>query len=177
MQPAAAATDRLRKRKESETQTEAHSCFQFVNANPQSESERKDARALIRTNATNFHWRHIKRASVRPKTPRSIVRRAHSEEAPYESSNPILAALDSDAWHNLQDKRHVRNATISRAQNGFALSDRRRSYPPIGVAEDPPISGSSPMDLMGIGHVDPFEVYPSDLPKQFVSPLLAQGSF
>ena len=31
------------------------------------------------------------------------------------------------------------------------------------------------MDQMGIGYVDPFEVYPSDLPKQFVSPLLSQG--
>ena len=35
-------------------------------------------------------------------------------------------------------------------------------------------STSSPMSLLGIGQVDPFGVYPSELPVHIVSPALAQ---
>ena len=138
--------------------------FQFVNANPQSESERRDSRTLIRANASKFHWRQVGKAHGRSRTgtARTLLLRSQTADAAHSSSAP------RDEWDDV-------NADDDPAHRGRLVASRRRATTWTRVVELLPGRISNPLGRLGIGEVDPFAAYPSELPKQVVSPTLDQS--
>jgi hypothetical protein len=124
--------------------------FQFVNANPQSDLEKINLQKLVRTNATNKYWRQRKKASA---LTRSL---SHSTQSIAPISKPDrIIVYDGPSYRGV-------SAPTSRAGTSLA---------PNG---EPRHASNTPMSLLGIGQVDPFGVYPSELPMHVVSPALAQ---
>lgn len=60
------------------------------------------------------------------------------------------------------------------AHVGTSIPSTRKRTASTTVRELLQISASSSMNPVGIGHIDPFEVYPSELPMHVVSPVLAR---
>jgi hypothetical protein len=87
---------------------------------------------------------------------------AKAAEAAHNSSAPL------DEWDDV-------NGDDDQAHRGALVASRRRSTTGTRVIELLPGRISNPLDRLGIGEVDPFEVYPSELPKQVVSPTLDQS--
>src|SRR2546421_11699142 len=149
MQDTVTATDKPHKRKSNASHVQPS--LQFVNVSTQSESERRDSRKLIRSNATHFRWRQARKAHVRSDTVRTLPQQSR----PAEADDVIV------------DREHAHYGALT-------------ASPPISVilprvTKPWPATIGRPLSLVGIGHIDPFEAYPSQLPKQVVSPLLAQG--
>jgi hypothetical protein len=153
MQDVVGGIGQSRKRKSGANQ--ADSSFQFVNANPQSESERRDTRILIRANASKFHWRRVGKADGRSSTgrARTLLLRSKAAEAAHNSSAPL------DEWDDV-------NVDDDQAHRGALVASRRRSTTGTRVIELLPGRIRNPLDRLGIGAVDPFEVYPSELPTR-----------
>jgi hypothetical protein len=87
----------------------------------------------------------------------------------------VSAAHQTDQLRSQPDESDVVNVDDNQAHNGTVVPVRRRPNNLMRVPERLPVRLSSPLQLVGINHVDPFEMYPSELPKQVVSPALAQG--
>ena len=149
MQDTGIAADKSRKGKGNASQ--AKSSLQFVNARTESETEKRDVRKLIRANATYFRWRQARKANVRSETVRTSLQQSQS--------------ADSDEV-NIGDEQ---------APHGALPVSRRISSILPRVIQPQGATISHPLNLVGIGHIDAFEVYPSELPKQVVSPTLAKG--
>ena len=146
MQDSGIAADKLRKGKGKASQ--AKSSLQFVNARTASETEKRDVRKLIRANATYFRWRQARKANVRSESVRTSQQQSQS--------------ADSDEV-NIDDE-----------QAPLPVSRRISTILPR-VIQPQGVTISHPLNLVGIGNIDAFEVYPSKLPSQVVSPILAKG--
>jgi hypothetical protein len=149
MQDTGIAADKSRKGKGKASQ--AKSSLQFVNARTESETEKRDARKLIRANATYFRWRQARKANVRSATVRTSLQQSQS--------------ADSDEV-NIDDKQ---------TPHGALPVSRRISAILPRIIQPQGVTISHPLNLVGIGHIDAFEVYPSELPNQVVGPTLAKG--
>ena len=149
MQDTGIAGDISRKGKGKASQ--AKSSLQFVNARTESETEKRDARKLIRANATYFRWRQARKAKVRSENARTSLQQSQS--------------ADSDEV-NIDDEQ---------APHGALPVSRRTSASRPRLIQPQGVTISHPLNLVGIGHIDTFEVYQSELPKQVVSPTLAKG--
>jgi hypothetical protein len=142
--------------------------FQFVTAHPSSEAERSQNKVLVRSNASNYHWRRVKKnadgGSNRPRT-----RRRSSNHGQLKSSKRVLApatpqtisssATESEGPTPKTEEEHIECIAES----------------PVSAGELVIFSPESLSTLVVSGHHDPFETYPCDLPKEFVSPVLDQG--
>jgi hypothetical protein len=149
MQDTGIAADKSRKGKGKASQ--AKSSLQFVNARTESETEKRDARKLIRANATYFRWRQARKANVRSATVHTSLQQSQS--------------ADSDEV-NINDEQTPHTALpVSRRISAILP----RIIQPQGVTI------SHPLNLVGIGRIDAFEVYPSELPNQVVGPTLTKG--
>jgi hypothetical protein len=149
MQDSGIAADKSRKGKGKASQ--AKSPLQFVNARLASETEKRDVRKLIRANATYFRWRQARKANVRSESVRTSQQQSQS--------------ADSDEV-NIDDEQ---------APHGALPVSRRISAILPRVIQPQGVTISHPLNLVGIGQLDAFEVYPSKLPSQVVSPILAKG--
>ena len=149
MQDSGIAADKLRKGKGKASQ--AKSSLQFVNARTESETEKRDARKLIRANATYFRWRQTRKAKVRSETVRTSLQQSQSADS--EEAN-----IDDEP-----------------APHGALPVSRRISTILPRVIQPQGVTINHPLNLVGIGHIDAFEVYPSELPSQVVRPTLAKG--
>ena len=145
MQDTGIAADESRKGKGKASQ--AKSSLQFVNARTESETEKRDVRKLIRANATYFRWRQARKANVRSESVRTSLQQSQS--------------ADSDEVNNDDEQ---------------ALSVSRRISTILPrVIQPQGVTISHPLNLVGIGRIDAFEVYPSELPNQVVGPTLTKG--
>ncbi len=142
--------------------------FQFVTANPSSESERSQNKVLVRSNASNYHWRRVKKdtdgVSSRP-----IARRRSSNNAQLKSSRRALApatpqTVESSSTENEDPTPKLEEKTVE-----------SHTESPISGSELVALSPKSLSTLVVSGHHDPFDTFPSELPKEFVSPVLDQG--
>src|SRR6202000_961799 len=64
--------------------------FQFVTAHPSSEAERSQNKVLVRSNASNYHWRRVKK-NVDGGSSRPVTRRRSSNHGQIKSSRRVLA--------------------------------------------------------------------------------------
>jgi hypothetical protein len=149
MQDTGIAADKSRKGKGKASL--AKSSLQFVNARTGSETEKRDVRKLVRANATYFRWRQARKANVRSETVRASLQQSQS--------------ADSDEV-NIDDEQ---------ARHGALPVSRRISAILPRIIQPQGVTISHPLNLVGIGHIDAFEVYPSELPNQVVGPILAKG--
>jgi hypothetical protein len=199
MQERGKAANQSHKRKSSESHGQAS--FQFVNANPQSEVERGNVRALVRANATRFHWRQGRNAwgrsrasasasarGARTSTSISSVRKLvpQRQQWPDSAITPRLTACDGDQSRALPDDSndlnvdddHAPQRLVNVTTTNTHMAGPRRPATAAGVIDLPGIM-SHPLLIhrLGTGDVDPFQLYeyPSQLPKQIVSPTLKQG--
>jgi hypothetical protein len=140
--------------KNTEAQPRSPLSFQFVNATPQSEMDEMDKaslRKLVRANATNKSWRRRKKATA-------------------------LARFPSQSTEVIGTKRKPDQRSVGedRKPTSPSVPGTRKRTSSTTVRELLQISASNSMSLVGIGHFDPFEVYPSELPMHVVSPALAR---
>lgn len=137
--------------KRNEAPPQSPPSFQFVNANPQSDLEKTSLQKLVRTNATNKYWRQRKKASALTRS--------------FSQSTQSIAPMSKPDRTTTYKVPQYRGPPAPRARTGTSLT----THGELLYA-----STSSPMSLLGIGQVDPFGVYPSELPVHIVSPALAQ---
>ena len=143
--------------------------FQFVTANPSSEAERSQNKILVRSNASNFHWRRVKKSSSETPANRGVPRRRSTNQRQTRSSQRVLAPLTPRNYES-------------------SSTESKRSTPKNEEDRHEHDTGSSPADsrviilpcnhllsLVVSGHHDPFETYPCELPREFVSPILNQS--
>jgi hypothetical protein len=128
--------------------------LQFVNATPQSEMdemEKASLRKLVRANATFKSWRRRKKATA-------------------------LARLPSQSTEVIGTKRKQDQRSVGEdlTPTSPSVPGTRKRTASTTVRELLQISASNSMSSVGIGHFDPFEVYPSELPMHIVSPALAR---
>lgn len=141
--------------------------IRFIEATPSSEQVRKETRALIRAHASRFSWARLKIQKTRlPLDPKaSIPSRARPLEfepglikrktrQQFTENNTEHQSLDSEPVPEVEGHSshplHEPNSSDSR--QGF------RRFADVGVS-----------------FLDPFESYPSSLPRDAVSPLFDQG--
>jgi hypothetical protein len=168
MQKARAASARPDHDDEPVASRPASKTFQFVTANPTSAEERSQNKVLVRSNASNYHWRRVKK------------------DTDVASSRPAARRRTSNHVHPKSSKRTLAPATPQTNESPSTQSEE----PPHKTEEEAiewvtpsPLSstdpfGASPHSLSALvisGHHDPFETYPSDLKKEFISPVLDQG--
>jgi len=147
--------------------------FRFVPAHPRSEVERRETRLLVRSNASNFHWQRVKKfgepAHNAPPTGPRHRQPAHSST---KHSWRALAPLAP----------RVLNPLLPGDENGGVggHDDREERGPEakeeevLRVGETAPQRMNSPLNSVGLGHIDPFATHPSALPMAVVSPILDQ---
>ena len=129
----------------------------FVNANPLSERERQDARILIRSHASNFHWRQARLRNARPNVTHSRFARAGGVIVG-EVMQPRSANHDSgEQWENDANNGDGEHEKITQVRTVHVPSIRE------------------PMDLIGISEVNPFTLYPSTLSRRVIDRVLEQG--
>ncbi|EXJ53870.1 hypothetical protein A1O7_09206 [Cladophialophora yegresii CBS 114405] len=147
----------------------ASSTFQFVTAIPTSDAERSQNKVLVRSNASNYHWRRVKK-DVDGAPSRPVARRRSSNHGQRQGKSSKKA-----------------RAPTTPQTTGSSSTESEGSSPQIeeDLVEsitDSPVAGGelvsfSPNSLSALivsGHHDPFEQYPCELPKEFVSPVLDQ---
>ena len=150
------------------TSRAAPKAFQFVDANPLTEAEKSQNKILVRSNASNFHWRRVKKSSDTSKV-RGVARKRQTNTAQAKSSRraiAILASQDgelSSAESDQQSPKNEEESPSTRDTISVVGSDAKTE------------SSHDPWTLIAANHHDPFETYPSDLPKEFVSPVLDQS--
>lgn len=136
--------------KRNDTQPPSPPTFQFVSANPQSDLEKTNLQKLVRTNATNKYWRQRKKASA--------LTRSLSQST--QSIAPMSRPDQMMTYENPTNKA----PSTSRPRAGISIPTDSKLHH----------ASDTPMSLLGIGEVDPFGTYPSELPMHVVSPALAQ---
>ncbi len=145
--------------------------FQFVTANPASESERSQNKVLVRSNASNYHWRRVKK-DTNGVASRPIARRRSSNHDQIRSTKRALAPATPQTI-----------GSSSTESEGPTPKIEEESVESVESVTDSPVSGgevlaftpNALLTLVVSGHHDPFETFPSELPKEFVSPVLDQG--
>lgn len=172
--------------------------FHFVNANPASDSERSQNKVLVRSNASNYHWRRVKKSSSSSTSTSSVC----AEPFPSSPTGRPAANVNkrrSTTNRSSESTRPAKRALTPRSPPPTCASsstDSERSTPKteqeeqndqVYITESSPTSSgrgaliilpdASLSSLVVSGHHDPFETYPCDLPKEFVSPVLDQGEF
>lgn len=148
--------------------------FQFVDANPSTDAQRFQNKVLVRSNASNYHWRRA-RKSTHPHSDVDVVSKVGQVTASHASpatKRPSTSTTPISGW--LSNLSHVAHITADQEQQDdfnssdhalLLLNPRRNSHNPLSLS----LFGSHVS-----GHYDPFGTYPSDLPKEFVSPVLDQ---
>lgn len=146
------------------------SAIRFVEATPSSDQVRKETRALIRAHASRFSWARL---------------RIQKNRLQWDSKTSIPSrgpALESDAGRAKFKDRQRSTASTTESQYF-------RPEPGPEVLEDqtsPPLFESNSsywkeeslqFSDLGASSLDPFESYPSSLPRDAVSPLFDQGQY
>ncbi|EXJ76326.1 uncharacterized protein A1O5_00834 [Cladophialophora psammophila CBS 110553] len=141
--------------------------FQFVTANPSTDAERSRNKTLVRSNASNYHWRRVKK-STDGTASRTVGRRRSSNRGQVKPSKRTLAPATPQ--------------TVASSSTESEDRTPKSEEESIELVNESPLPGSELVitpathlsSLVVSGHHDPFETYPCDLPKEFVSPVLDQ---
>lgn len=149
-------------------QNQQQPILRFVEGKPHSKQAKQATKALIRAHASRFSWARLERPSYKSRVQPSVYspwRRKPQEPDAGSSRNRLISEFidgnyqevdvaqrdDLDSWHGVS----------------LEVTDENTLTPRGGVTR--------PLASVGIGHIDPFESYPSSLPRDVVSPLLDQG--
>jgi hypothetical protein len=181
--------------------------FQFVSALPSSEAERSQNKVLVRSNASNYHWRQHKKSTTtsaattspspseeQPATaagrPGPRRRRSTSQQSLSTSSSrrilaPLTPAQIFDSATSVSTEGSERSTPKDENEEeaeqqqddqifnfGFNSDSNSPTHSELMVLFP---NNSNLSTLVVSGHHDPFETYPCDLPKEFVSPVLDQS--
>ena len=145
--------------------------FQFVTANPSSEAERSQNKILVRSNASNFHWRRVKKSSSEIPAAQGVPRRRSTSQSQTRPSRRLLAPRtprNSDSSSTESERSTPKNEEEKLEHD----TDSSPVNSGVIVLSAPPLAS-----LLVSGHPDPFETYPCELPKEFVSPILDQSEW
>jgi len=145
--------------------------FQFVDANPPTDAERSQNKILVRSNASNFHWRRVKKSTDNSTSKGPARKRRPNNNASAKPSRRVIASItpqDYETTSTESDQSPPKN------EEEQSSKEDTESLPGSDVHTEP--TGNL-LSLIVSGHYDPFETYPSDLPKEFVSPVLHQSEF
>ncbi|KIW80270.1 hypothetical protein Z517_06885 [Fonsecaea pedrosoi CBS 271.37] len=142
--------------------------FQFVTANPSTDAERSRNKTLVRSNASNYHWRRVKKSTDGASSRPVAARRRSSIRSQVRPTKRVLAPATPQTIGSSSTDSDDRTPKTEDETTDFATES------PVPAGELVSISSASLSSLLVSGHHDPFETYPSDLPKEFVSPVLDQ---
>jgi hypothetical protein len=146
----------------------ASKTFQFVTAIPSSEAERSQNKVLVRSNASNYHWRRVK-TDVDGVSNRPTARRRSSNLGQVKKSKRARAPTTPQTIGSSSTESEGPTPKIEEDLGG-SITDS-----PVSGGELVSFSPNNLSTLVVSGHHDPFETYPCELPKEFVSPVLDQG--
>lgn len=150
--------------------------FQFVNANPASQREKEENRAIVRTHASNYSWRQLGQeptfegsSHAEPTQPQVVVPSigsAHEAVSVSNSHNRSHQPNDPSGTEDEDVANHLRNASMGPLSAVIARAGRSRS-----------VEYNIQFDVLGYGSTDPFRTYPTELPSAVIGPLLLQGKY
>ncbi len=179
--------------------------FQFVTALPSSEAERSQNKVLVRSNASNYHWRQHKKSSTAAATsssppeeqPATAVGRPGARRHRSTSQQSVLTNSSRRSLAPVTPAQHLESAYSASTEGSerstpkdenddetiqhqdeqiFDFNSESRSNSPTHSDLVALFSDNSNLSSLEMsGHHDPFETYPCDLPKEFVSPVLDQS--
>ena len=141
--------------------------FQFVAANPTSDAERSQNKILVRSNASNFHWKRLKKSSD-PSASKGVSRRRSSNHSQTRSSRRALASHTP----------RTNESSSTESERSTPNHEEDQLEPLTNSSIDEELLRTPDYNLSALvvsGHYDPFETYPCDLPKKFVNPILDQS--
>ncbi|KAJ9605320.1 hypothetical protein H2200_009977 [Cladophialophora chaetospira] len=141
--------------------------FQFVTANPSSETERSQNKVLVRSNASNYHWRRVKK-DTNGVSSRPVARRRSSNHDQIRSTKRALAPATPQTIGSSSTEEEGATPKI---EEDSVESVNESS---VSGGEVVALTPNTLSTLIVSGHHDPFETFPSELPKEFVSPVLDQ---
>ncbi|KIX98345.1 uncharacterized protein Z520_05646 [Fonsecaea multimorphosa CBS 102226] len=146
--------------------------FQFVTANPSTDAERSRNKTLVRSNASNYHWRRVRRSTDGAATSRPpVARRRSSTRSQVKPSKRVLAPATPQTIESSSTESEDRSPKTEDETIEFVAGSPLQGSQ---GGELVTITSASLSSLLVSGHYDPFETYPCDLPKEFVSPILDQ---
>lgn len=145
--------------------------FQFVTAIPSSEAERSQNKILVRSNASNFHWRRVKKEkrseSLSPGRPAAARRRSTSSISKHRRRALVPATPDKNDSTSPESDPSPPQTEDERSEHTVTDSP---AHSDVVILPDSALS-----TLVVSTYHDPFGTYPSDLPTEFVSRVLDQG--
>ena len=149
-------------------QGEPQTILRFVEGKPSTNQTKQETRALIRAHASRYSWARLERPSykARIKSSKHPPRRRNPPEPHVTPSKnrPIPGFVEG----HYQEEDCAQEDDLSTWRGvQLQLPEETILGPQRGVA--------NPLTSVGIGDIDPFESYPSDLPRDVVNPLLDQG--
>ncbi|KAL2392366.1 hypothetical protein ABEF93_002037 [Exophiala dermatitidis] len=145
--------------------------FQFVTANPASEAEKSQNKALVRSNASNFYWRRVKKTTTDPSTSSNRVATRRRSSAQSRQTKPPPVTLPPPVARTLDSPSTESGWSTPKTEE----SHNEQNQEDVVVDEEAMVScDSSLSSLVVSGHHDPFQTYPCDLPREFVSRVLDQ---
>ena len=149
-------------------QSEPQPILRFVEGKPSTNQTKQETRALIRAHASRYSWARLERLSykarVKPSTHQPRRRKPPEPDVGSSKNKPVPRFIEG----HYQEEDFAEGDDLSTWRGvQLQLPEETILGPQRGVA--------NPLAAVGIGYIDPFESYPSDLPRDVVSPLLDQG--
>jgi len=146
------------------------STIRFVEATPSSEQVRKETRALIRAHASRFSWARLR------------IQKNRLQLDPKESLSSRGPPLNSEAARpKFKDRQRSTGAATEsqylRPDSGPDVLEDQTSPPLFESNSSYWKEESLRFSELGASSLDPFESYPSSLPRDAVSPLFDQGQY
>jgi hypothetical protein len=170
MQKAKAITSRPDRSAGHSTSRTAPKTFQFVDALPTTDAEKSQNKILVRSNASNFHWKRVKKSS-NSTTGQTVPRKRQLNHAQPKSLRRALAPLQIEKKEDISCENGP-SKTNEEEEHSWVDSESVVSSEAISESA---ISRGDPWTMIAVDRHDPFETYPSDLPKEFVNHILHQS--
>lgn len=148
---------------------ESQPVIRFIDATPSAQQGRKETRALIRAHASKFSWARLK------------VQKHRLQSDSKASVSSGESPLDSEPSQTKQKARRQSRGDNPVHQNSLEpvpeFLDGHGSESFLELNPSTLAQGLPLMADVGVGLLDPFESYPSSLPRAAVGHLFDQGQY
>lgn len=135
--------------------------IRFIDSTPSSHKAKRETRALIRAHASKFSWARLKTQKTRSDTDSRVLSRQRGRP-------PEVGSV------RIRQKSRQNSTVLEPACNPELLEDE--SSEPLLRSNTAASNDYFPLTAdVGAGHLDPFESYPSSLPRAAITPLFDQG--
>jgi hypothetical protein len=150
--------------------------FPFINATPDSATERSHSRLLIRSHVGSWVWQQTKQNSgaldtdkVDDSHTQDVKRSTHRADwnsIEFEAATSTLPSASLTIGCQTPDLATCQTSSRGHDDNGLDLA-RSNNTPELSVSS--PRGSLHSIDYISVGTLDPFQTYPSNFPPAFIN--------